>query len=284
MNAYSPKSLEELTQLLEQFSGNVLFVAGGTDLIIQLRHTAYEPENLVYLGQIPELKTIKKYGEGLLIGAACTMSWLSEHPMLSGAYRVLAEAADSVGSVQVRNRATIGGNIAHASAAADMAAPLLCLNADAVVLQSGRKSKIPVSELIVGNEKTILGAGDVILGFFLPSYTGQTVSHYHKLAFRKEMSISRFGIAVMIQYAQEAVEQASVCIGAIGPKAVRMPEVEELIIGKPLTESAIEEAGQLLSAYIGATSGRKYKMWAAGSVMEDALRPFMKRQQGNGAE
>lgn len=278
MNAYSPKSLEELTQLLEPLSGNVLFVAGGTDLIIQLRHMAYEPKNLVYLGQIPELKLLTKFGEGLFIGAACTMAWLSEHSMLSGAYRVLAEAAGSVGSVQVRNRATIGGNIAHASAAADMAAPLLCLNADAVVLQNGRKLKIPVSELIVGNEKTSLGEGDVILGFFLPSFAGQTVSHYHKLAFRKEMSISRFGIAVMIQYAQEAVEQASICIGAIGPKAVRLPEVENLIRGKPLTESIIEEAGQLLSAYIGATSGRKYKMWAAGSVMADALRPFQKRQ------
>lgn len=278
MNAYSPNSLEELTRLLEQLSGNVLFVAGGTDLVIQLRRTADEPENLVYLGKIPDLMIIKKHEEGLFIGAACTMSWLSEHPMLSGAYRVLAEAAGSVGSVQVRNRATIGGNIAHASAAADMAAPLLCLNADAVVLQNGRKLKIPVSDLIVGNEKTILGAGDVILGFILPYFPDQTVSHYHKLAFRKEMSISRFGIAVMMQYPKDIVVKASVCIGAIGPKAVRLPEVEKLITGKPLTESEIEEAGQLLSDYIGATSGRKYKMWAAGSVMADALHPFMKRQ------
>lgn len=278
MNAYSPKSLEELTQLLERLSGDVLFAAGGTDLIIQLRHDEDEPENLFYLGKIPELTAVKKHGDGLFIGAACTMTRLSEHPMLSGAYRVLAEAAGSVGSVQVRNRATIGGNIAHASAAADMAAPLMCLNADAVVLRHGRKVKIAVSELITGNERTALEAGDVILGFLLPPFADQSASHYHKLGFRKEMSISRFGIAVMMQYPNEVVEKASVCIGAIGPKAVKMPEIENLITGKPLTESVVKEAGRLLSAYIGATSGRKYKMWAAGSVMTDALRPFMKQQ------
>lgn len=275
MKAYRPENLKQLRQLLENPSLNAAIVAGGTDLIIQMQQKEIEEEGLIYLGRIAELKKIKKREGQVFIGACCTMTELSEHKLLTGGLGVLSEAAGGVGSLQVRNRATIGGNIAHGSAAADLAAPLMCLNAKAVILQEGKVVKIPVDSFIVGDKMTRLGRLDVILGFLIPLPEEGWNSHYYKLGFRKKVSISRFGIAISMKLEHGIVEDASVFIGAIGPKAVRMADIEQLLYKKPLTDLLIKETGKLLSSYIGSTSKRKYKMWASGSVMEDAFRSFL---------
>lgn len=279
MKAYRPENLEQLKELLLNCSLKLTFVAGGTDLIIQMRQTEMEYECLVYLGQVGEMKEIKMQERGVFIGASCTMTELSDNSLLSGAYGTLTEAAGCVGSVQVRNRATIGGNIAHASAAADLVAPLMCLNAETVILREDQIIKLPVAALIVGDKKTLLGERDVIIGFLLPIQTEAMSSHYYKLGFRKKVSISRFGIAIAMKIENDIVESASVVIGAIGAKAVRMDDIERLVCKKPLTEAVIKEAGRLLSTYIANTSKRKYKMWASQSVMEDAFDLFIPKRE-----
>lgn len=274
MKNYNPQSILALRELMPTLPEGTQVLAGGTDWILRYRRRAEEVPALLWLGGIPELQRITVEGKQLKIGACCTMAMLERSDKLTGAWKMLAEAAASVGSVQIRTRATIGGNIANASPAADLAAPLMALDATAVVLRGGETVELPVSELIVGSEQTALGPRDIVLGFSVPAFPQAAEGHYYKLGFREELSISRFGVAMMLQRPHGVVERASIAIGAIGARAVRMPAMEQALVGRLVDASAAEELGALLADYIRNTSRRQYKAWASRGVMEDALGLF----------
>lgn len=274
MEGYRPESLEELQQLLGKLPEGAAFVAGGTDWVIRERKSTQRPPALVSLGSLSELRKVERCDGGLLVGAGCTMTQLEEESLLSGSWRAVAEAASQVGSTQIRNRGTIGGNIANASPAADLAAPLVCLQGEARLLGPEGAWSMPVEELLLGAERTALPERTVITGFFLPELEPGTVSHYHKQGFRRQLSIARFGVCLALKLSGDQVERARVAVGAIGPKAVRLPELEEVLVGRRLSGELGREAGAWLGGYIRRTSGRKYKAWASPGVMEDALGMF----------
>ena len=154
MKSYNPRSLDEFITLQASLPAQTQILSGGTDWIIAHRRKAEDLPALLWIGGIPDLKRIAIDDQGQLhIGACCTMAALEQSDLLRGAFRVIAEAAASVGSTQIRNRATIGGNIANASPAAHLAAPLIALNASAHILREGAVFDLPVSELITGAEK-----------------------------------------------------------------------------------------------------------------------------------
>ena len=275
MKSYNPQSLQELITLQASLPMQTQILSGGTDWIIAHRRKAEDLPALLWIGGIPDLKHIVIDDQGELhIGACCTMAALEQSDLLHGAFRVIAEAAASVGSTQIRNRATIGGNIANASPAADLAAPLVALNASARILREGTVFDLPVSELITGAEKTVLRPLDILLGFTVPAFPQKAEGHYYKLGFREQVSISRFGVAMILQRTQGIVEQADIAIGAIGAKAIRMPELECALVGHLADRSSADVLGDLLADYIRNTSRRQYKAWAARGVMEDALALF----------
>lgn len=275
MKSYNPRSLDEFITLQASLPAQTQILSGGTDWIIAHRRKAEDLPALLWIGGIPDLKRIAIDDQGQLhIGACCTMAALEQSDLLRGAFRVIAEAAASVGSTQIRNRATIGGNIANASPAADLAAPLIALNASAHILREGAVFDLPVSELITGAEKTVLRPLDILLGFTLPAFPKEAESHYYKLGSREQLSISRFGVAMVLWRTQGLVEQANIAIGAIGAKAVRMPELERALIGRRVDTSSADALGDLLADYIRNTSRRQYKAWASCGVMEDALALF----------
>ena len=274
MKAYQPKDLRELEQVLRDSAENAEILAGGTDFIIAERRSGRQPEELIYVGGVTEMKEWKATENGVFIGACCTMSQIEKSPVFVGPWTVVAEAAAGVGSVQIRNRGTIGGNIAHASPAADLAAPLMCLDAEALVLREGERVRIPVEQLITGSEKTLLKKKDVILGFWLPACLEDMVSHYYKLGSRRQVSISRFGVAIALCRKEETAVQARIAIGAIGEKALRMRGMEQALTGRKLDRETGRILGRMLEEHIRNTSGRRYKAWASAGVMEDALAVF----------
>ena len=163
MKSYNPRSLDEFITLQASLPAQTQILSGGTDWIIAHRRKAEDLPALLWIGGIPDLKRIAIDDQGQLhIGACCTMAALEQSDLLRGAFRVIAEAAASVGSTQIRNRATIGGNIANASPAADLAAPLIALNASAHILREGAVFDLPVSELITGAEKAVLRPLDIL--------------------------------------------------------------------------------------------------------------------------
>lgn len=274
MEAYKPKSIEELRALCHTMKDGTQILAGGTDWIIAHRKRSCDIPGILFLGDIEQLQKIYVQTDCVLIGACCTMSKLERAEELSGAWQVIREAAASVGSVQVRNRATIGGNIANASSAADLAAPLIALRAEATVLRNGETVMISVGELIVGKETTLLAKKDVILNFVVPRMPAAAISHYFKMGFRQEVSISRFGVAMVFLMNSEKVQLADIAVGAIGAKAVRMEKMEEAITDRSLNHETADVLGDILADYIRNTSGRRYKAWASRGVMASALKMF----------
>ncbi len=274
MKAYQPKNLRELEQVLRDSAENAEILSGGTDFIIAERRSGRQPEELIYVGGVAEMKEWKAAENGMFIGACCTMSQIEKSPILAGSFAAVAEAAAGVGSAQIRNRGTIGGNIAHASPAADLAAPLMCFDSEAVVLRGGELVRIPVERLITGSEKTLLQKKDVILGFWLPVCPEDTVSHYYKLGSRRQVSISRFGVAIALRLEEETAVQARIAIGSIGEKALRMRGMERALTGRKPDRESGQLLGRMLEEHIRGTSGRRYKAWASAGVMEDALAAF----------
>lgn len=282
MNAYKPLNLEELKLILPKVGDNTSFIAGGTDWVINNRFREKALDCLIYLGQIPEMKVVEKRKGGLFIGAACTMANLENHSLLNKEYLVIAEAASSVGSRQIRNHATIGGNIVNASPASDLSAPLMCLDASVYILQNNRIKKIPIDKFFVGADRTLLKQKDVVIGFVLPEKSTALHSHYYKLGFRKEVSVARFGVAVAIKINNGIVDDVKVALSSIGPIPVRLPEIENLLKHKSISQQTAKEAGMILRDYIKNTSGREYKAWASVGVMEDALEMFLPLMKQDG--
>mgnify|MGYP003591557066 CR=1 FL=1 len=282
MKAYKPQNLDELKLILSEVGDNTSFIAGGTDWIINNRFREKPLDCLIYLGQILEMKCIEKRKGELFIGAVCTMTDLENHPLLTKEYLAIAEAASSMGSRQVRNRATIGGNIANASPASDLSAPLMCLGASVYILQNSMIKKIPIEKFFIGADKTLLNQKDVVIGFALPEISTTLYSHYYKLGFRKEVSVARFGVAVAIKVNDGIVDDAKVALSSIGPIPVRLPQIENLLNHKFFSEQTAKEAGMMLRDYIKSTSGREYKAWASIGVMEDALNMFLPNMDHGG--
>ena len=282
MNAYKPLNLDELKSILLTAGDNISFIAGGTDWVINNRFRKKSLECLIYLGQIAEMKIIEKRKGELFIGAACTMTDLANHSLLNKEHLAIAEAASSMGSKQIRNHATIGGNIANASPASDLSAPLMCLNASVYILQNSRIIKIPIDKFFVGADKTLLNQKEVVIGFALPEISTTLYSHYYKLGFRKEVSVARFGVAVAIKVNDGIVDDAKVALSSIGPIPVRLPQIENLLNHKFFSEQTAKEAGMMLRDYIKSTSGREYKAWASIGVMEDALNMFLPNMDHGG--
>lgn len=275
MNSYKPLSLDELKSILTQVGDNISFIAGGTDWVINNRFRVNALDYLIYLGQIADMKVIEKRNGELFIGAACTMTDLGNHPLLNKEYLVIAEAASSVGSMQIRNHATIGGNIVNASPASDLSAPLMCLDASVYILQNSKIKKISMDKFFVDANKTLLNQKEVVIGFGLPENSTTLYSHYYKLGFKKEVSVARFGVAIAARLNNNIVSDVRVALSSIGPKPVRMPEIEKLLKYNFFSRQTAKEAGIILRNYIKNTSGREYKAWASIGVMEDALAMFL---------
>lgn len=274
---YSPYNIHELKDNIANMDGRIYFIAGGTDWTINRYEHRKNTACVIYLGKVRELKRIRKINHALFIGAACTMTEIMTSNLLKHhSYAVISEAASRVGSWQIRNAATIGGNVANASPAADLVAPLLCLNACAVVLHCDQSvEKIPLNKLFFEPQQASFDINDVILGFLLPRQPINTVSHYYKLGFRRELSIARFGIATALTITDDMIHNANVVISSIGPKPIKMHEIENMLTGKKITQDVIQCAGDLLNKYIMNTTKRKYKAWAAYGVMDDVFKQFI---------
>ncbi len=203
-----PKDMEEASALLAAGNGSVRALQGGTDLIIRIRGGFVRPERVIDLKGLPGMREIRTSPDGwLMIGAACSMNQVGLHPTVCERYDVLAAGANSVASYQLRNRATVGGNLCNASPAADTAPALLCLDAVVEVYGPSGARRIPVNE------------------FFTGPPAGPSHGVYNKLGRTKIGDISMVSVAVNCRQAVEGPVWR-IAIGAAGPTPLRAPEAE----------------------------------------------------------
>mgnify|MGYP001218411329 CR=1 FL=1 len=267
---FTPDNMKELQQCLSMADERTKFIAGGTDLVIKLRKSSNEHWKLIDLSGVKELNYVKEEENMVRIGACTTFAKLASHPVIKKYGRCLSLAAGEVGSVQIRNRATIAGNIANASPAADSLAPLSVLGAKALLMDShGNKTVCEIDKLISGVGKNSLDVGQVILEVFFPA-NKDVVSSFVKLGSRKKVSISRLNIAIAAEYCSgdQKLKNVNAAIGAVGPVPLNAAKSASLIDGRNISKEVIESFSQSLAQEVEeAIKGRSSMPYKRKAVM-----------------
>ena len=248
MRYAAPATVEEARALLAAEAGARVF-AGATDLIPQIRAGRPEPSLMIDLKRIDRLTGIARSGSTWTIGAAVPTADIVAHAGFAAEFPGLAEASGLIGSDQIQNRCTWGGNLVNASPAADTPPALIVNDASAVIAGAGGERTVPVAEVVTGPGATSLAGDEIVVEFALASPPPRTADAYLRLIPRTEMDIAVVGAAARITLGPDgAVTAAAVALGAVAPTVVRVPEAEAALVGGPVTAEALEAAAEAASA------------------------------------
>jgi carbon-monoxide dehydrogenase medium subunit len=242
----SPSSLSEGLKLLAQYGGRAKVIAGGTDLLVQMKSKLAVPQQVISLLRIPELRGMGKKGRKLRIGALVKHAALENSPHLQDGWGILAAAAHKIGSPQIRNLGTVGGNLCNASPAADTAPPLLVLGAEVVLSGKKRERRVPLDSFFTGAGKTTLAQDEILREILIPPVPAGSVWAYLKLGRRKSMDLALASAAVLLTLDPKTkiCRRARVALGAVASTPVRAKETEKFLEGKTLDDVVIREAGE----------------------------------------
>jgi len=249
MRYEAPKTLEQAIALLSGANGRAKVLAGGTDMLIQLRSGRAEPELLVDIKAIPELRSIVPEPGGYRVGAAATCMELIENEVFAQTWPGIVDGVKYIGSVQVKGRATMGGNLCNASPAADSVPALIA--AGAVVCISGPRGRreAPVEEFVTGPGKTSLASGELVVSFLLPRREPRSGDAYLRFTPRTEMDIAVVGAAVKLTLDGKGVcSHARVSLGAVAARALLVPEAAAALIGTRVDKAALDRLAAAASA------------------------------------
>jgi aerobic carbon-monoxide dehydrogenase medium subunit len=243
-----PGSVDECLQILAKRGPDTKVVAGGTDLLPQLKNGVLKPGWVVDLSAVAELRTISDAPDGgLRIGASVTARELELDARVRSRFAALAESAAMVGSVQVRNLATLGGNLCNAAPSADMAPPLLALDAEAVIAGPSGQRRVSMASFFLGVRRTVLAPGELLLEIVVPAQGAQSGGNYLRHTPRRELDIAVVGVASQVTLAGGKCTKARIALAAVAPVPLRATDAEQVLVGQSLTPQQIERAADLAS-------------------------------------
>ena len=241
---FEPTTLAEASRLFAAEHAQLL--AGGTDLVIGMKALTETPQSVISLQKIAGLAGITRDRDGVSIGAMTKVRDIELSDEIQNGYTALAEGAAEIGSIQIRNLATIGGNIAHASPAADTVAALLALDARVDIARADGERSVAIDTFFTGPGQTVLRPGELITRFRLPSPASG--SHYIKHKIREVMDLAFIGVASAVEVANGTITGARIGLAAVAPTPIRAREAEALLAGKSLTDALLAEAGEAAAA------------------------------------
>jgi CO/xanthine dehydrogenase FAD-binding subunit len=239
MRYEAPESLEGAVALLAGAKGEARVLAGGTDLLVQMRADVVDPDLIVDIKRIPETRAVTEEKGGWRIGAAVTGAELKEHPRLKKVWPGVIEAANLIGSTQVQGRATLGGNLCNGSPAADSVPALIAAGAVASLVGPGGRRDLPVEDVMLGPRKLALQKGEIVASFLLPPRPPRSSDAYLRFIPRTEMDIAVVGAGVSLSLdANSVITAARVSLGAVAARVLLVPEAAQAIIGSRLDKPA----------------------------------------------
>ena len=247
-NYLEPATVEEAVSLLSKYDGKAKAIAGGTDLLVQIRNKAIKPEYVVDIGYISGLDYIN-YDEkqGLRIGALTTIRAIEKSDKLRQVYPVISQAAGLLGSVAIRNVATIGGNLCNALPSADTAPPLIGLSARARIAGSGGERLVSLEDFFTGVGSTVLRNDELLVEIEVPVPLPGTRGVYLKYT-RSAVDLAVVGVAVIITLEPDEVcRDIKIVLGAVASTPMRAQSAEEIIRGKTIDEAIIDRCAQAAS-------------------------------------
>lgn len=281
---YQPHTLHLALEYIRTQESSTL-LAGGTDLVIKMHKDRGPKGDIIDLSKVEELKEISIKGNEIKIGAMCVYSKILDSEILRKSARILCQAAGTVGSPQIRNKATIGGNICNASPAADMLPPLVCLKA-ILELQSMDSDnvistrRISIEDFITGVNKTSLVTNEILTNIVFNIPSDNPKMSFKKIGRRNALAIARLNGACILNMENNRVSKAALVIGSAAPTPKRFSIVEDYLRGKELNEEVLRAAGILATNYVlqqaGTRSSSNYKLPVVSrfiaSLIEDTLR------------
>ena len=286
MRYEAPESLEGAVALLAGARGDARVLAGGTDLLVQMRADVLEPELIVDIKRIPETRAVKEEKGGWRIGAAVTGAELKEHPRLKQVWPGVIEAANLIGSTQVEGRATMGGNLCNGSPAADSVPALVAAGAVASLVGPRGRRDLPVEDVMLGPRKLALEKGEIVASFLLPPRGARSSDAYLRFIPRTEMDIAVVGAGVSLTVdGAGIVTAARVSLGAVAARVLLVPEAAQAIVGSRLDEPAqqrLEAAARAACRPIDDKRGTtEFRIQVAGVLARRAALIALDRARSN---
>jgi carbon-monoxide dehydrogenase medium subunit len=272
-----PRTLPEAVALLQQYGEEAKPMAGGTDLLVDMKRGKIKPRYLVSLMKIPELKSISQERDGLRIGAAVTFQEICESRLIRERYPLLLEAAQMMGSTQIKNMATVGGNICNALPSADFPPALVALDAEVKIAGKKGERVLPLGEFLVDVRRVKLGDGELLAEVRVRTTPPRSGTAFLKLS-RTAEDLATLNVAVRLTLASDGTcEEARVVVGGgVGPTLIRSRKAESLLEGKKLDEALIEEAARVVSEELkprptSIRASPSYKMEVSKVLVKRAL-------------
>ena len=282
MRYEAPSTLDQAVALLVNEPGEARVLAGGTDLLVQMRTDLIEPVLLVDIKGIAELRQIREEAGGFRIGAAVSGAELKEHPKLKAIWAGVVEAANLIGSTQIQGRATMGGNLCNGSPAADSVPALIAAGAKATVVGRKGRRNVPVEDIMIGPRKLSLAKGEVVASFLLPAKPARTGDAYLRFIPRTEMDIAVVGCGVCLSLDRKGTcSAARVSLGAVAARPLLVAPAAAALIGSKVDAAALaklDAAARAACQPIDDKRGTKeYRIKVAGVLARRAAQIALER-------
>ncbi|MDP4116808.1 MAG: FAD binding domain-containing protein [Bacteroidota bacterium] len=269
-----PVSIPELKECLNSFNNDSSIIAGGTDVVPGFQQESSRFVNikqLVDINNIPELKEIKIVDNNLLIGAGVTFSDVCKNSLAKNKVPLLVKAAQTVGSLQIRNRATVAGNFVNNAPCADSVPPLLVYNASINILSPNGFRLIPLQDFLIRPYKTQLLANECVTEIIIPLTDKNLKGDFYKLGRRSAVSISRITLAVLMDVQNSIIKEFRVASGAITPIGKRFFEIEEKAVGKAANSGTFMEIAENMGESVLETTGLRWSTAYKLPVLQQML-------------
>ena len=274
---FAPQKIEEALEILSRYEKEIKVIAGGTDLLIQYYDRLYEISSWLDLKNIKELKKIRISKNQMEIGAMVTHAQLEKSEDIKKYFPVLSQAAADIGSPQIRNRGTIGGNIVNASPAGDLLAPLMAYKAKFKLLSGKKETLVAAENFFLGPKKTILEPAQLLTRIILPLPSERTYGCWIKIGKRKALIIATITLALVVEMDEDnkTVKDVRTCLGSVAPTPIEIKEIRKKMIGKKFNQLDFNQLGQIVEDKISPIDDirgtREYRKDVAKNIMINAL-------------
>src|SRR5664279_4250755 len=269
----SAKDLEHAIALLGEHGAKAKILAGGTDLLVELKHAAHDPEVIVDVSRLRELKDIAVADDGLHIGALVTHSDIMNSPVIRDMFPALVAAAHSIGAMQTRNLGTLGGNLVTCVPSMDSGPALIALDASVTVANAEGRRRMPLAELFVGPRKTSLKPGDLLVDIVIPKENLGKPAAFEKFGLRKGQALALVNVGASFWAERDKFVAPRIALGAVAPTVIRAPKAEAYLDGRKISAEAMAEAGR-----IAATEAKPISDFRAGAeYRRDLVAVLVKR-------
>ena len=273
----SAKDLDHAIALLGEHGARAKILAGGTDLLVELKHAVHNPEIIVDVSRLRELKDIAIVDDGLHIGALVTHAEIMNSPIIRTMFPALVEAAHSIGAVQTRNLGTLGGNLVTCVPSMDSGPALIALEASVTVASTEGQRRMPLADLFVGPRKTSLKPGDLLVDIIIAKENLGKPTAFEKFGLRKGQALALVNVGASFWVERDKFVAPRIALGAVAPTVIRAPKAEAYLDGRKISAEAMAEAGR-----IAATEAKPISDFrASADYRRDLVAVLVKRALAN---